>query len=156
MIGNLSRQKIQICFILFLVISQSSLLAAPEKYKKVKTERRPDLMQSYKKMENPVSFADLPVFNGRTKFVCGYFQPEQNGVSACQMIFYAEEEPQIVLDFYKDTLTSNHWQIIHAAGMHIIASHPDGHMCTINVNESKLRKIKSKYTIAYRQLAKQH
>lgn len=154
MFGNV-RQKIQICALLFLVVTTQSM-AEPSKYKKRQPVKRFDLMQNYIQLQNPVNFVDLPIYSGQKKFVNGYFLPEQNGVSACQMTFYAAEEPQTILNFYKDALACNRWQITHVAGTHICASHTDGRMCTINVTQSKLCNIKSKYTIAYRQLTRQH
>ena len=113
-------------------------------------------MDGYKKITKaPPDFPDLPVFNGKCTFTGGYFLPDRNGTSVCQMSYVAEEKPQEVLDFYKNAFSGNGWKILFAGGPTISARHSDGHICSVNVSESNLPKIKSQFTIAYRQLSKQ-
>ena len=63
-------------------------------------------LKDYRGLKEPVQFADLPVFNGRTKFVNGSYEPDKNGVSTCEMQYTAQEEPQTVVNFYKDAFAS--------------------------------------------------
>lgn len=113
-------------------------------------------MKDYRTLKEPVAFPDLPVFSGRSKFVNGYLEPNQNGISTCEMEFLAQEDPQTVLSFYKDALAANKWKIWYAGSHSISARHGQGHMCNINVNESRMPKTKSRFTVDYRQIEQQH
>jgi len=120
-----------------------------------KRDKKPNRMDGFQKLTDPpADFPDLPLFHGKTTFVGGYYQPETNGNSICQMTFLAQEEPHTIIDFYKDAFTVNGWKVIYSGSVHISARHVDGHMCSVNVSESKLPKTKSQYTIAYRRLVK--
>lgn len=124
--------------------------------KKAETVKRAKVLENSQTLKEPVELPILPVFNGHTKFIGGYQTPMHNGISTCQLNYYAQEEPQTVSDFYKSALAGNRWKILYAGGSSITARHADGHMCTININQSKLPNTRSRYYIAYRQIEKQH
>jgi hypothetical protein len=155
------RQKRQITFFfLSILFSQPLILAAPTQVydpKKVKEQQKKhlQLLKDYRTLKEPVEFADLPAFSGHTKFVIGYLEPNNNGVSTCEMQFLAQEDPQTVLSFYKDALSGNNWKILYAGTQSISARHGKGHMCNINVNESRVPKTKSRFVIDYRQIEPQ-
>jgi len=158
----LSILRIQIIFCLLFFSINCPVLSIPADKKaqqdnKTKSAKKPlDPMASFKAIQTPEGFPDLPVFNGHTKFVGGFYSPIQNGISVCQMRYFAQEDPQTVIDFYKDAFNGNGWKILQTAGTHLTARHRDGHMCSVNVNDCKLPKTKSQFTIAYREIVKQH
>jgi len=153
-----SRQKRQVLFCFSLILcSQLPLYAAPapsDYQQKLKEgmKRRQEILKDFRSLKEPVTFDDLPTFNGHTQFVHGFLEPNKNGVSTCEMQFLAQEDPQTVVSFYKDALSSNNWKISYANQHTISARHGKGHMCNINVNESRMPKTKSRFTIDYRQI----
>jgi len=145
---------------LSVLISQAAISASTDQSKRGSLNKPPakpiDLMTAYQKIQSPPEFADLPVFSGQSTFVGGYYMPEQNGISMCQMKFFAKEEPKEVISFYTDALSNNGWKILNASSNHLTARHTSSHMCSVNVSEARLPKTKSQYTIVYRQVNRQH
>jgi hypothetical protein len=142
-----------------LLFTQTSALGIPASTwdaQKVKEQQKRTLEQGKdcRKLKEPVEFADLPMFNGHTKFVTGFLN-SNNGVSSCSMSFLAQEDPQTVVGFYRDALVSSQWKILYTSSHTICAQHKKGHMCNINVNPSKFPKQKSQFIVNYRQIEKQ-
>jgi len=155
--------KKQIFLTLFLFSSTQQILGsvafgAQYDFQKVKEQQKKhiELMKDYQAMKEPMQFPDLPNFSGPSKFISGNCSPNQNGVTSCHMLFVTEEAPQAVLDFYKQALAANDWKIQYASIHGISARHKLGHLCNINVNESKTLKTKCRFVIDYRQIEQQH
>jgi hypothetical protein len=128
-----AKQRKQIAYYFgLLLFSQLPVFAVPSQPwnpQKVQEQQKKHLqsLKDYNTMKEPISFADLPVFT-------------------------AEEDPQTVLNFYKDALGTNSWKICYSNSHTISARHGKGHMCNINVNQSRLPKTKSSFVIDYRQI----
>ncbi len=161
MLGNWNSilQKAPILSLSLLALtSQAVISASTDQAKQVhKSSQKPvDLMTAYQKIQSPQGFSDLPVFPGETTFIGGYYMPEQNGVAMCQMRYLAKEKPKEIIEFYQDALSNNGWKILQCISNHMTARHNDGHMCSVNVSDSKLPKVKSLFVICYRQVNKPH
>ncbi len=144
-------------FLIALFAQQSNMLAIAADQMKVQAQKAQQAMlDSFQRLKEAPKgdFPDLPVYSVRTKFTGGFYSPSKNGVSVCQMNYVSQEDPKNVIDFYKDALSNNGWKLQFAAGPAISARHKDGHLCTVNVMDSKLPSIKSQFTVAYRQLVK--
>lgn len=153
--------RVQILSVVVFALTNQPILSAPvEQFRQTNKCTKPvqkpvDLMTAYQKIQAPQSFADLPVFAGSTTFLGGHYMPEQNGITMCQMKYFAKEQPKDVLEFYNNALSSNGWKVLNSSGNHIAARHSSGHMCSVNVSESKLPKIKSQFVVVFRQVNKQ-
>ncbi len=141
--------------ILFVQLDMSVLADQIKPQSNIRTTKQTRPLEVYQKIKTaPTDFPDLPIFPGKTQFLDGYYLPNKNGASICQMSYMAREDSAQVLDFYKDAFSGNGWKIQFAAGPTITARHNNGHVCSVNVMKSKLPKMKSQFTIAYRQLTK--
>jgi hypothetical protein len=164
MLGNWNSilHKAQILSLLLLALTSQAAISASaaDQAKQVRVNKpaqKPvDLMTAYQKIQSPQGFPDLPVFPGKITFIGGYYMPEQNGISMCQMRYLAKEEPKDVIDFYKDAIEGNGWKVLQCISNHLTARHSNGHMCSVNVTASKLPKVKSLFIVAYRQVNRQH
>ncbi len=141
-----SKKRITILFLLLSMLTcpDQSVLAAPAQNQLPagKTEKKLPSMDSFHKIQKPENFPDLPIFDGHTTFAGGFYQPAINGISICQMRYYAQEDAQAVIDFYKNAFSGNGWKILNAAGTHLTARHQDGHMCAVTATGSRLPKKK--------------
>ena len=164
MLGNILdiiKWQNRLIFVFFIVISQANNFSLADQVNTrlnncpSKSDKAKNSLQDYQRIKQaPVDFPNLPIFQGKTKFLNGHYLPNKNGVSVCQMQYLAQEKKDLVLNFYKDAFSGNGWKIQFAGGPAISALHNDGHLCSVNVIDSKLPNWKSQITIAYRQLTK--
>lgn len=114
-------------------------------------------MKDFHDLKEPMQFSDLPAYSGEAKFINGTCRPSQNGSAIiCDMHFYAKEDKENVLNFYKDALSNNGWKLLYSDTHTIAARNKNRDMCNINVNESRVSKTKSEFEIDFRQIDQQH
>lgn len=107
------------------------------------------MMLGVQRLTNPVSLPDLPQPDGATKFFTGDKTSALHNRTLYHLIFFAEQDPQTVLKFYKDALVARQWSISKDSPDSLVAEHKNGHKCTIAVNEAEPPDGKSRLTITY-------
>lgn len=147
--------------LLFLTICQGShnscLLAAPHLQQSPQgpelTPKRQiyGMVQGLQSLKGPVPLPDLPMFTGETRFITGQYVSTPTGTAVYRMMFFAQEEPEVVINFYKNTLNMRQWKIVKSSPNSLSAEHKNGHTCTITINEADPAEGKSMLAINYQQ-----
>ena len=106
------------------------------------------------KLDSMPDFPNLPQYTGQTKFVDGSVQPAGDGVTVYQINVLAKEDLLQILDWYKQVLSGCKWQIQFSGKSALVANHPDGHTCAINLNTLLTPVYKTRLTIHYRNVVK--
>jgi hypothetical protein len=78
----------------------------------------------------------LPSYTGKSKLMRGWVQQLENGRTTYQLLYVVKEAPLDVKDWYQNVFTAYQWSILHSGTQTVNATHKDGHVCTVIVNES--------------------
>jgi hypothetical protein len=85
------------------------------------------------RLTRPVDLPDVPMFQGQgTQFVTGTSFPNVKGGQSVTMQFTVKEAPDVVLSWYKDTLSTNRWTpLSNTAGKDGLAYMKANNICQI-------------------------
>ncbi len=129
-------------------------LAAPSKQQTPDGKQPSSMMEGLEMLKSPVSLPDLPVFSGETKFIGGQRISTMTGRAVYHMMFFAQDDPQAVLKFYKNALVMNRWNLSSEDANSISAEHNNGHKCTITVSEADSSDGRTMLGINYEQIGR--
>ncbi|HEY9773253.1 MAG TPA: hypothetical protein V6C81_05540 [Planktothrix sp.] len=98
-------------------------------------------------LREPVQLQDLPAFTGHATFVNGHVHESDNGPSWL-MTFKVKESPQQVMEWYRNVLRMQQWNIKQSTSDTICATKKNS-QCTIAVNNFRTKEYQTHLEIMY-------
>lgn len=125
---------------------QSSNQKKPDATKKrPKGKPAPTLKPNY--LEQPIALPDLPSFTGQQDFMSGISYPDAPNGPGYVLTYNVENTQQQVLDWWKNALRIQGWNITMASDSSVHAKNKDGHTVTVSTNMPHDKKIKGKKNV---------
>ena len=105
--------------------------------------------QNIQPLQEQPDLPNLPSYSGKSKFLRGVVQPNDQGWIVYQMSCLAREEPAKVKEWYQRALNTNQWDITRLQGQVITAGHKNGNMCTIMIAPTRQATYRTRFNIYY-------
>ena len=104
---------------------------------------------SSERLKEAPELPQLPVYSGKSKFVQGTVQKNEEGWLVYRIDCLTKEPPKEVLGWYRNAFNMYQWSTFHAGGTTITAGQKNGNMCSIIVSTSAEPGYPSKLAISY-------
>ena len=100
------------------------------------------------KLQDKVAIDGLPDYSGKQKFITGRKFMSQSGPQYVEE-FLAMEQPNVILEWYKNALSSYKWEVTYSDNFHVSAKKPNGTSVSIMANPEKSPDGRSRVKISY-------
>ena len=101
-------------------------------------------------VKQPMNLPDLPKYSGKAFFEGGLMYPNKPGGSAISLRYKVKEAPDTVLEWYRDTLKSNQWQVMQTKNQASVRAVRGKNGVVVNVTPSKAPGYQSNLKISYK------
>lgn len=103
------------------------------------------------KLTTPLTLPGVPQYTGRFTFISGLRYPYDSTGQRVGMTFGCTEEPDAVMDWYRNSLKMYSWTVMPATSdPNLVAAHQAGNTLTIRANRSSSPSYRSEIVISFK------
>jgi hypothetical protein len=150
--GYLKLQKAGVLSLLLMAIASSEGIAQNSSnispLPRSTTPPRKQNVAATEKLTQKVSMNGLPEYSGKQTFIGGRLNQTPIGPQY-QEQFIAVEQPNQIVDWYKNALSGYKWEIVDSDASRVHAKKPDGSSITVTVSPFKSPQGRSFVKISY-------